>query len=408
MSNLTPHSDKRPSKSPHDFIEDWDARVAQLNDPDTRVCQQCVTDIHLRAAVAEDAEDADCHFCGTTTQVFTFQELAIVVESVIAELYLTADESGAYHDGDGWSQTVEDVQVILEDLLDGAVDNDVSAPLVAFIAERNAIDYGFVLRRDVWGSLYDLDEGAWRNFMTQARDGDITTAAQNFLGELPPDVLMLFRRIERVALLEGLFKHMHPLLWRCRPGTANNGYTTGADIGSPPTKWAGDGRLNARHQSVFYGSKSLRGAVIEMVHHHGEDVELWGGLFTPSQQLYYLDVLELPQLPSPFAPGSADRHDAISFLIRFAETIRQPNRGEPGHYVPTQIFVAFLLAAPEELRPHAIRYGSSLDPASENWVVFADRDHCGDLGTTIDLPDDGVFMLLDQSTAQFVVARGYL
>ncbi len=408
MSNPTPPSSRLPLTTPHDVMEDCVDRVTQLNDPNTRVCQQCVTDTHLWASVAEDAENADCDFCGTTTQVVTFENLAVVVEGVLGDLYLSAEESGAYHDDGEWSETVEDVQVILDDLLNGAVENDVSAPLVAFIAERNAVDHGFVLQRDVWASLYDFHEGAWRHFMTQARDGNITTAAQNFLTVLPADVIDLFRRIVQVAELEGLFKHAAPLLWRCRPGTSEVEYKAGVDIGSPPAEWAGDGRLNAMKQSVFYGSTTLRGAVIEMVNHHGEDVELWAGQFTPSRRLYHLDVMEPPPLPSPFAPGAADTHDAILFLGRFAATIRQPKSGEPRHYLPTQIFVAFLLAAHEDLRPDAIRYGSSVDPKSENWVVFADHDHCGDLGTTYDLPADEVFMLLDQSTAQFVVARQYL
>lgn len=405
MSNPSPPPNQRPLPSFHDYIEGREEEVAQLNDSNTRVCQNCVIDSHLWDSVVDNADEADCDFCETATQVVSFEDLAVVVENVMGDLYFSAEESGAYHDDGEWSESVEDVQVILEDLLNGAVEGEVSAPLVTFIADRNAVSYGFVLQRDVWASLYDVDEGAWRYFMIQARDGNITTAAQNFLKELPADVLDLFRRIEQVAQLKGLFKHAAPPLWRCRQGTRRDEYRSGVDLGSPPAERAGDGRLNAKKQSVFYGSTTRRGAVIEMVNHHGEDVELWAGQFTPSRQLYHLGVMEPPLLTSPFAPDAADTSNAISFLIRFAETISQPKTGEPRHYLPTQIFVAFLLAGHEDLRPDAIRYGSSVEPELENWVVFADYDHCGDLGTINDLSADKLFMLLDRSTAHFVVAR---
>lgn len=405
MSNLSPLPHQRSLTTLHDYIEDWEEKVAQLCDPTTHVCHNCVLDSHLWDSAADNADEAGCDFCGATTQVVRFIDLAVVVENVLGDFYVSAEESGAYHDDGEWNESVEDVQVILEDLLNGAVGNDVLAPLVTFMADRNAVSYGFVLQRDVWASLYDFDEGAWRYFVTQARDGKITTAAQIFLKELPADVLALFRRIEQIAQLAGLFKHTAPLLWRCRPGTRRDEYRSGVDLGSPPAECAGDSRLNAKGQSVFYGSTTLCGSVIEMVNHHGEDAELWAGQFTPSRQLYYLDVMEPPPLPSPFAPGAADTYDAISFLIRFAATIRQPNTGEPRHYLPTQVFVAFLLAAREDLRPDAIRYGSSVAPESENWVVFADHDHCDDLGTIGDIPADEIFLLLDQSTARFVAAR---
>jgi hypothetical protein len=76
--------------------------------------------------------------------------------------------------------------------------------------------------------------------------------------------------------------------------------------------------------------------------------------------------MDVPDVPSVFTPEVADTRDAINFLARFAKTISQPNDpDDTRHYVPTPIFVAYLLARPEELRPEAIRYASSLDPKSE-------------------------------------------
>jgi hypothetical protein len=148
----------------------------------------------------------------------------------------------------------------------------------------------------------------------------------------------------------------------------------------------------------------MRGAVIEVAKHCGGDATMWVGRFTPSRPLYHLDVMKVPDAPSVFAPDAADARDALEFLATFANTIRQPNDGDSLHYLPTQIFVAYLLSLPEELRPEAIRYGSSLDPESENWVVFVDHDHCVDEQA----PDgEDLYMILDSDSAQLLSARDF-
>ena len=342
--------DTRPFRSPHDALEEWQLRVEMLNDPGTRVCRRCVPDPHLWAeavAGAHDAPESKCAFCGTAAVSVSFEDLAVVVERVIGELFVTVAESGAYHDDGEWSERVEDVADLAQELLDGAVDDDVLAPLGSFVADRNAVDHGFVRQRDVWASLYDLDEGEWRHFMARARSGDIAAGSESLFTDLRDDTLALFRRIEQTAELNGLFKQATPVLWRCRPAKPGVAYTTGAD----------------------------------------------------------LDVMEPPELPSVFAPGAADSHDAWAFLVRFARTLREPWHGDDKHYRPTQIFTAFLLARHEALRPDAVRYASSLDPMSENWAVFADHDHCVDadgLPASNAHADDEVLLLLDPSTAQLV------
>ena len=399
--------DTRPFRSPHDALEEWQLRVEMLNDPGTRVCRRCVPDPHLWAeavAGAHDAPESKCAFCGTAAVSVSYEDLAVVVERVIGELFVTVAESGAYHDDGEWSERVEDVADLAQELLDGAVDDDVLAPLGSFVADRNAVDHGFVRQRDVWASLYDLDEGEWRHFMARARSGDIAAGSESLFTDLRDDTLALFRRIEQTAELNGLFKQATPVLWRCRPAKPGVAYTTGADLGTAPAGRGFEGRLNAAGHSVFYGSTTLRGAVLE-ARQHGADGGLWAGRFAPSRPLYHLDVMEPPELPSVFAPGAADSHDAWAFLVRFARTLREPWHGDDKHYRPTQIFTAFLLARHEALRPDAVRYASSLDPMSENWAVFADHDHCVDadgLPASNAHADDEVLLLLDPSTAQLV------
>lgn len=407
--------------TPHDHIEQRHLEIEERASSDSLVCRTCVTDRHLWARVEETAEDATCTFCAIPGACVTFDNLAEPIEDALGSLYLTVDESGAYHEEGDWSVRTHDVSEILEyELLYDAIDDEVALPLVAYVSGRNAVDYGFVRRRDVWASLYDFDEGSWRHFMNRARDGRVKSAAQDLLEQLPGDVLDLFGRIEKYAQLEGLYKSETPALWRGRRGKPDDDYRTGRELGSAPAVHAASGRMNARGQSVFYGATTLHGAVIEMANHHGPEVALWCGRFTPSRALYHLDVMTVPESPSPFAPSAADTFDAISFLIRFAETLREPKPARTEHedddeywarldrhYLPTQIFTAFLLGNHEDLTPDAIKYGSSLDPSSENWVVFADHDHCADAGQR-NVPEDGVCLVLDPQTVTFVAARDFV
>lgn len=409
-----------PKVTPHDHIEQRRFEIEERASADSLVCSACVTDRHLWTRVEQIAEDDTCTFCETRGRCVTFEVLFEPIAEALGTLYVTVDESGAYHDEGSWNVRTCDVGEILEDeLLDDAVDGPVVLSLVAYVADRIAVDYGFVRRRDVWASLYDFDEGSWRHFMKQARDGQVNTAAEDLLRHLPTDVLDLFNRIEGYAVLQGLYKAQTPGLWRGRRGGLEDNLRSGREIGSAPAMYAASGRLNARGQSVFYGATELHGAIIEMTNHHGPDVELWCGRFTPSRSLYHLDVMTVPESPSPFAPGAADTLDAILFLRRFAETLREPKPARTKdehdddywsrldrHYLPTQIFTVFLLGTHEDLKPDAIKYGSSLDPASENWVVFADHEHCTDLTDAI-IPKDDLHLNLDLETVRFVAARDY-
>lgn len=398
--------------TPHDHLENWEFENEQLSVSESSVCRDCITDPALWALVSGAATEDVCAFCDTGAECVTFEDLGLVVEGVLRELYVTLEESGAYRDEGEWSETVHSIETVIGDeLLLGAVDDSVFVPLLSYISGRDQdTDYGLVLRRDVLASMHDFDEGAWRNFMRDARAGRIRTgpAAVELLSHVQPEVLELLGRIERYALLEGLFKAASPTLWRCRPGEIVNRYWTGNTIGSASSVFASDGRLNAATQSVFYGSTTLRGAVIEMVNHHGAEARLWGGRFATTRPLYHLDLMDLPGLPSPFAPGAADTYDAINFLSRFAETLRERRPREIGrHYLPTQVFTAFLLAGNEDLRPDAIKFASSLDPSSENWVVFVDNEHCADAGEARLRPDE-LYMLLDPSSVTFVFADEFL
>ncbi|MGE0170054.1 RES domain-containing protein [Nocardioides sp.] len=361
----------------HDYLDEWEAKVYALSVAATHVCSKCVVDRELWRRVEADTTLGRCDFCGITSDSATFEDLTAGITEALYEFYVTADESGAYHEEGDWSERVEDVQEILIDWLGDAVDSPVVVPLTRFAAAANAVEYGFVRKADIWASLYDHDEAAWRAFMVEARSGDVGKAATDLLTRLNPRTVALLERVTQVAAAKGLFQVTRPSLWRCRAGGQDKNYHSAPDLGTAPAGRASAGRLNAAGHSCFYGSTTERGAILESTKHAGEAPEFWIGQFEPSRPIYHLDVFEVPDPPSPFAIGAADSHDALAFLRRFADSISQPNdTNDEGHYLPTQVFTAFLLAGIEP--PEAIRFASSIDSTSENWVVFVDHEHCTD------------------------------
>ncbi|CCH32887.1 hypothetical protein BN6_56280 [Saccharothrix espanaensis DSM 44229] len=139
--------------------------------------------------------------------------------------------------------------------------------------------------------------------------------------------------------------------------------------------------MTGKGQSAFYGSTSLQCAVDEVA--RSADIAFSACSFAPSRPLFHFDAFAVPDPPSPFAEDACDDTQALAFLRRFAETLSEPNTDDDQyHYVPTQLFTEYLLAGPEELRPDAVRFASSLDSQYENWVVFVDNSRCLDAPTT--------------------------
>lgn len=117
-------------------------------------------------------------------------------------------------------------------------------------------------------------------------------------------------------------------------------------------------RMTTKDQAAFYGSVTLRCAVKETC--QGKDVPFAAGKFTPSRELYHVDTFAIPVPPSPFALDDAQ---ALEFLRRFADTPCEPNYdNDANRYIPTQVFVNFLLEPPDDCRPEAILFRSSFDP----------------------------------------------
>jgi len=86
--------------NPHDALEDWQTKVAELAAAETLVCARCVTDPELWRRVEPDANRGICQFCHSAADCASFDDLAGVIEEVLNVFYVSWSEPRST-DGDG-------------------------------------------------------------------------------------------------------------------------------------------------------------------------------------------------------------------------------------------------------------------------------------------------------------------
>lgn len=367
----------------HEAGEEEEARVQDLARPDARVCHACVLDAYLWEDIDDFPELGVCDYCGqSSSETVSLEAVAEVVFSTIGSFHSTLEESGAYSEDGEWNLPVRDIGEVAWPFLWDSVGTDLMAPLLRYIEDRDDTPYGWVDRADMWARRFDLERADWDRFAGTTRTS--TTTLDQYMSSIDPRVRKLMKTVFGIVRDSGLIKTgAPPPLWRCRPAETGTDFTTAAQLGTPPAGCGGPNRMTAAGDSVFYASTSQRGAVIEIAQgHQGKTLEVWAGQFTASRHVRYLDTFDIPQDPSPYAPDAVEKSDALAFLRQFAKSVSlpkpEPLPSEHSHYLPTQVFTAFLRGVPKSQRPEAIRYASSLDEMSENWVIFVGQDDCVD------------------------------
>jgi hypothetical protein len=365
------------------FDDEYD-RVQALTRADALVCSACVLDRDLWAQIDDQLPAPGvCDFCGDSAdQTATLDGVAHVVLGAVARFYTPLGEANTYVNPDDgeWTVPVLDTVEVLFEFTQDAVVFDVESPLTDYVVSIDT-DHSWVHRSETLDRKFDYDRYEWQSFAGSTRASDATLAG--YMATLDPQVQKLLRTVLAIMETGGSIKTgMLPPLWRGRPAGDRGDYTAARELGSPPDGAGGQNRMTAAGDSVFYGSTERRGVVIELVQDkRGQDLPFWVGRFTGSQEVRYLDTFDHGAVLSPYSVGAADIASAHAFLKAFAKSVSQPKPppGTPSnHYLPTQVFVEVLRRLPEGQTVDAVRYRSSLDPTSENWVVFVDQDHCVD------------------------------
>ena len=177
-------------------------------------------------------------------------------------------------------------------------------------------------------------------------------------------------------------------LFRARLSGTGEKYEKARELGTVPEKLASAAnRMSPAGIAMFYAAADEDTAIAE-VYDASKDSSHTTlasiGVFRPSRPLRVIDLSEQGPLPSLFDDARRHLRERVRMLNEFATAIAQPiekDSLEHIEYAPTQVvteYFRFDFNANEEESVDGIMYLSSRNSGHACYVLFVDKEHCGD------------------------------
>jgi hypothetical protein len=364
-----------------------------LTCPDDPVCSKCIEDVALRQFVSGHAQIDECGFCGESgPHGLSLGGLFEYMSGCLHDDYDDPLNEVAW-DG-GWASA----NVFDSDELLARLDEPLGHPRLrdAFVS---AFDREWCQANPHGLPYHEQLSYSWENFAqyVQERGRYLFLRTGRREDGQDPDLFEPARVLDEVAktVHNGDVTRTLPAasqLVRARAHPKEEFPSSPRELGSPPMHVTVANRMSPAGISMFYGAHDVDTALAEVRPRTGEWVTVAG--WRTSRDIRYLDLADLPVVPSVFDQFARSRRPWVKFLRRFAVEIARPVSSDAGpvEYVPTQIFTEFLR---DEVLDHdgnrieAIRYPSAVRHGGMCWVLFVDPTGCGD--------HDGALLTLDAS-----------
>ncbi|OON62469.1 hypothetical protein B0920_03140 [Massilia sp. KIM] len=334
-----------------------------------RICDVCVVDAFLAEYILREVDEATCSYCGEVRITLPLTDIADRVETAFDEHYhrtsdqpsdyeymLLADRESSYEwsreglctaeaiaGASGMSESVaNDIQEILADRhwdLESAQMGEETAFAADAYYEEKSVSAGSY-----------TDE--WILF-----EASLKTEARFFSRAAAAHLADVFGGIDKLTTIDG-----RPLVVTVGPGCQIDHLYRGrvfqsddtltaalkrpdTELGPPPAKFAGAGRMNAPGISVFYGADKAEVVVAEVRPPVGSKVAV--AKFEITRQLHLLDLTALPKIyesGSIFDPGFGRRLERAAFLRSLGKQMTRPVMpgDEALDYLATQATADFL------------------------------------------------------------------
>lgn len=348
------------------------------------VCVNCFDDPDLKRVVWRAHRIGRCAFCGSRKVAVTpLHAMADYLERLMEANYARAVHELPYETAEGGyqgSSTSSTWETLIE---------DIGLPLTGPGEEQLGNALAEEIGDDVWCSAnwtsLDPDESlrcSWQDFRTIVKhqrryffQGFGKHAYGGVDNRSPAEML---DEIRMLIETEGLVRRFKRGLrvFRARPRKRGVHYTSAADLGPPPARFAlQSNRMNPPGIPMLYGASSRSLAIAEVRSRRASI-----GRFRTTRAVNLLDLTRLPAIPGFFAGGSRLRRLRLAFLHEFASEIVRPiPRDDRIHvgYLPTQVFTEFLRDLEVGgVRLDGVRYPSATGRKGSNVVLFAT---CGDV-----------------------------
>ncbi len=333
------------------------------------LCFRCIGEAYLRAEIQHDGRRRRCSYCDRTAKSYSIGQLSERIEDVFQAHYdRTSDQPNS------WQQTMlsdresnydweRDGEPVVHAIASAADMPEEAAQNIQSILDDQYSDFDSAAMGEETEfsseSYYEersTDDRAWReeweNFERRLK-----TEARFFSRTAAAHLAGIFQGIEAMSARDG-----RPLVIDAGPGTEMTAFYRARafqsderlevalcrpdqHLGSPPSGFAGAGRMNARGISVFYGANEARVAIAEVRPPVGSQVAV--ARFEIVRPLRLLDLRALSDVAeggSVFDPALASRLERAMFLRSLSQRITRPVMpdDEAFEYLPTQAIADFL------------------------------------------------------------------
>lgn len=359
----------------------WDA-------PDKFVCDECVEDDYLKAVVADQAVENHCDYCNRDANQAIAAPVSAILEQISHALFTRFAEPGAAglpRDSGEWvgEEQITDTYDALASLpldCDDELFDDIAG------AFHNTAWYPCA--DGYWLDMHEHDElrYAWSSFEYEIKHHSryFLLAKKTPVSSAPgerysPRVLLqrIGHLVQKLSLLRTLPECSR--LYRVRRASKSGIFQTFDDIGPPPKDRAAAGRMNPPGISYFYLAFEQETALAEVLDRPPCHAAI--GEFEANSDLTFLDLTELPPLPSIFDSDHSEEREGLMFLAHFIDAIAMPVRKDGREhvgYLPSQVVCEFfsqMFHIDGEAQLDGIAYPSAVRPGGKNFVIFPAHEH---------------------------------
>lgn len=368
--------------------------------PELLLCQDCVEDPYLSNQIRKHGNILVCSYCGQKDHCFTLCKMANRVEEAFNHHYEKTNDQNTeeeyrdqHADPDStywWYREGESLPFILEDV--GGIPTQAAEDIQRILEYRHS-DPGEEEEQDFdREALYDLRGVSDQHWQQNWDDFEriVKTESRFFSKKVAAYLSEVFSGLDQ-------FSSYHKKNLACKAGPEEElcGLYRARvfqdreemllalkhpdqQIGTPSSKCARGGRMNASGVAVFYGATSEALAMAEVRPPVGSKVVI--AYFEITRNLRLLDLTALRKVMargSIFDPKYAPAQERALFLRRLAERIALPvmPAHEANEYLPTQIIADFLAEGLEQ--PYdGIIFSSTQSKAEGDNVVLFHRAAC--------------------------------
>lgn len=360
------------------------------------VCADCAHEPALKQVVEEHADELTCDYCGRdSSDQFAVCDTDAVMEAIgdglhaeyghpTEELPWDAEEGEYFGDHfDTWdllARLGEEIgdQGFVEDVVEAFGDAEWCERDYFQTKEHEALYFS-------WERFAEVVKYERRYLFLKLDEPEEHGEAY----EITPATMLT--RIGELIARHGLVRTLEEetVVFRGRPHEAGAGFTTAADLGTPPRTAALSNRMSPAGIAVFYGAFDRETALAEIASSVSDEkpsVSL--ATFATQGELRVVDLASLPEIPSLFNEDARDDRPTLQFLDRFARIVSEPVGGaraadrEIVDYISTQIVTEYLWRTFGDEhgagRIDGILYRSAQRDGGTCCALFVPRDNCID------------------------------